>query len=477
MFLRSLAMPDIHAIVSAILWVFLVYMLVTTVIYLLLNAIAFNTLINYMEVKRDDEEELMLTGNEPPISIIIPAFNEEQTIVTTVRSLLQLYYSEFELIIVNDGSNDRTLEVLIEEFDLLPFPHAYNEQLTTKPVKQVYSSRVKDNIHVIDKENGGKADALNVGLNVSKYPLFCCIDADSILERNTLIRAVQPFIDDPQVIACGGTVRIANGCTVRNGHLIKKGIPKSIIAKFQLVEYLRGFLYGRIGWARINALLIISGAFGILRKDNVIKVGGYYSGTVGEDMELIVRLHRQLSKWNIPYRVAFIPDPICWTEVPESLRVFASQRIRWHRGLSESLWLNRKLLFAAGSGLAGWLAFPFFIIFEWFSPFVELSGYAFTAYLAISGKMNLEFTIIFFIFAILLSALLSTVALLLDEITFKGIEKLSFLPILFMYSFLECFGYRQINTWYKIKGALKWMSGSKSDWGKMTRSGAWQHNK
>lgn len=452
-------------------------MLVTTLIYLLLNGIAFNTLMNYMELKRDNEDdELMLTGSEPPISILIPAYNEAQTIVTSIRSLLQLYYPEYELVVINDGSRDNTLEVLIEEFDLIPFPAAYNEQLQTKSIKQIYLSRSNNNLRVVDKENGGKADALNVGLNVSRFPLFCCVDADSILERSTLFRAVQPFIDDPEVIACGGTVRIANGCTVHNGHLVSKGLPGNLLALFQLIEYLRGFLYGRIGWARLDALLIISGAFGVMRKDRVIEVGGYNSKTVGEDMELIVRLHRRLSAENISYRIAFIPDPICWTEAPESLRVFASQRVRWHRGLSESLWLNRELLFARNSGLSGWVAFPFFILFEWFSPLIETAGYLFTLYLAVSGRLNLEIAAIFLTFAVLLSVLLSTVALLLDEITFKGIERLKYLPVLFLYSFLECFGYRQLNAWYRIKGAFKWLTGRQADWGKMVRTGSWQKN-
>jgi len=470
-------MPEVNFIESLILWALFLYMLVTTLIYLLLNGIAFNTLMNYMELKRDNEDdELMLTGSEPPISILIPAYNEAQTIVTSIRSLLQLYYPEYELVVINDGSRDNTLEVLIEEFDLIPFPAAYNEQLQTKSIKQIYLSRSNNNLRVVDKENGGKADALNVGLNVSRFPLFCCVDADSILERSTLFRAVQPFIDDPEVIACGGTVRIANGCTVHNGHLVSKGLPGNLLALFQLIEYLRGFLYGRIGWARLDALLIISGAFGVMRKDMVIEVGGYNSKTVGEDMELIVRLHRRLSAENISYRIAFIPDPICWTEAPESLRVFASQRVRWHRGLSESLWLNRELLFARNSGLSGWVAFPFFILFEWFSPLIETAGYLFTLYLAVSGRLNLEIAAIFLTFAVLLSVLLSTVALLLDEITFKGIERLKYLPVLFLYSFLECFGYRQLNAWYRIKGAFKWLTGRQADWGKMVRTGSWQKN-
>lgn len=467
-------MSNLHIFEHAILWIFFIFMVVTAGVYLMLNIIAYNSLIKYMQVRRD-EDDIQLSGYEPPISIIIPAYNEAQTIVSSVRSLLQLYYSRFELIIVNDGSSDETLDVLKKEFNLVPFPEACRIRLQTQETRQVYISRDKHNLRVIDKVNGGKSDALNAGINISRCPLFCCVDADSILERFSLLRAVQPFIEDPATIACGGTVRIANGCVVRGGHIVEKGIPHHPLAVFQLVEYLRSFLFGRIGWSRLDALLIISGAFGILKKEAVIRAGGYNTQTVGEDMELIVRLHRVFSAERIPYRITFIPDPVCWTEVPESLGMFASQRSRWHRGLSESLWLNRKLLFAGNSGKAGWLAYPFFVIFEWLSPFVEMGGYIFTAYLFLAGKVSLAIALLFFCFAVFLSVMLSTIALLLDEITFRGISRLRYLPLLFLYSCLECFGYRQINACFKIQGTLWWLAGGKGTWGTMIRKGKWQH--
>jgi cellulose synthase/poly-beta-1,6-N-acetylglucosamine synthase-like glycosyltransferase len=467
-------MMYIESIESALLWFFLIYMLLTAGSYLSLNAIAFNTLLRYMHTKRDDDDESLMTGHEPPITIIIPAYNEEQTIVSSIRSLLQLYYPEYELVIVVDGATDGTLDVLIREFKLEPFPESRNNLLETKPIRQVYKSTVKDNLRVIHKDNGGKADSLNAGINISRYPYFCCVDADSILERFSLLRAIQPFMDEPETIACGGTIRIANGCVVRNGHLVSKGLPTNLLALFQLIEYLRSFLFGRIGWSRLNALLIISGAFGVFRKKAVIDAGGYNSATVGEDMELIVRMHRYHAQKRIPYRISFIPDPICWTEVPESMKIFASQRVRWHRGLSESLWLNRELLFMKHSGKTGFLAFPFFILFEWMSPFIELAGYLFTVYLVATGKLGLEIALIFFLFAMFLSVLLSTTSMLLDEITFRGISKLKYIPVLFACSFLECLGYRQINTYYRIKGTYKWLMGRKQEWGKMTRKGGWQ---
>lgn len=469
-------MIEFSTIEYVILWLFFIYMIINVVIYLVLNLIAFYSLSRYIDVSQGTDNEALITGFEPPISIIIPAHNEEQTIISSIRSLMQLNYPSFELIVVNDGSKDNTLAVLEKHFDLVPFPEAYKAELPSKPVNQVYVSHDKPNLRVIDKVNGGKSDALNSGINISRCPIFCCVDADSILEPYSLVRAVQPFIEQPDTIACGGTVRIANGCEVKYGHIVKKGIPRNLLALLQLIEYLRSFLFARIGWSRLNALLIISGAFGLFKRQAVIDAGGYDSATVGEDMELIVRLHRLNIKNQQPYKISFIPDPVCWTEAPESLRIFSSQRTRWHRGLSESLWLNRELLFAKNSGNTGFLAFPFFIVFEWFSPFVEIAGYLFTILLLLTGKVNLPIAAIFFLFAAMLSVMLSTIALLLDEITFKGISRLRYIPVLFLASILECLGYRQINAFFRIKGALKWILGSKHEWGKMTRKGTWQQH-
>ena len=347
-------------------------------------------------------------------------------------------------------------------------------QRTSAEIRQVYLSRTHKNLKLVDKANGGKADAINAGLNVCHSPLFCCIDADSVLERESLVRIVQPFLNHPETIAVGGAIRIANGCTVKNGHIISRGVPSNFLAIFQMVEYLRAFLFGRVAWARMEGSLIVSGAFGLFRKSTVIEAGGYATDTIGEDMELILRMYRTMIKKKAPFRVEFIPDTVCWTEAPESLKVFASQRRRWHRGLSESLTLNRSLLFARGSGTIGWVAFPFFILFEWLSPFVELVGYLFTAYLLILGKLSILDASIIFIFAIQLSVFLSVVSLLLDEFTFPGTTSMKGMLVLILFAFLESFGYRQLNMFYKIQGVIAWLRNSKHKWGEMTRTGNWQ---
>jgi len=466
---------NLNGIEQFIIWAFLTYVILCSGSYLILNLIAFDSLRNYLRQQRTHEDETLYTGLEPPISVIVPAYNEGKTIVASLRSILQLNYPNMEIVVVNDGSTDNTVEVMKSYFEMEEFPEAPRISVPCEPIRKVYLSRRLNNLRLIDKENGGKADAINAGINLSRSPLFCCIDADSVLEPSSLLRVVQPFLTSSRVVATGGTVRVANGCKVKNGHLISRGIPKNPLALFQLVEYLRAFLFGRIGWSRIRGLLIISGAFGVFKKRAVVDAGGYAKDTIGEDMELILRMYRTLNKAGVRHRIEFIPDPVCWTEVPEDLKVFASQRKRWHRGLSESLYVNRELMFSKGSGTVGWVSFPFFILFEWLSPFIELAGYLFTLYLFTFGKISFIDMTIVFSFAVMLSVLLSVVSFLLDEITFPGTTRIRSIAVLLVFSFLECFGYRQLNMLYKIQGSYDWFANKKHEWGEMTRSGSWQN--
>jgi cellulose synthase/poly-beta-1,6-N-acetylglucosamine synthase-like glycosyltransferase len=362
----------------------------------------------------------------------------------------------------------------VEAFDLEPFPEAYWRRLAGKPVRAIYASRKYGSLRVVDKENGGKADALNVGINASRYPLFCAIDADSILQRDSLRRVAQPFLDDPLTIATGGTVRVANGCTVVNGHLENVDLPASPLALLQIVEYLRAFLFGRLGWATLNAVLIISGAFGVFRKEAVIAAGGYREGSMGEDMELIVRMHRTFRLAGRPYAIHFIPDPICWTEAPESLGILKNQRIRWQRGLAESLSLNRELLTSRHGGAPGHLAFPFFLVFECLGPFIEVAGYVFMAVLAAVGRISGEAFIAFLALAFVMGFLLSVSALLLEELSFHLYPRLSHAARLVLAAILENVGYRQVSTVWRLIGLVRYLRGTRAHWGDMKRKGAWQ---
>jgi cellulose synthase/poly-beta-1,6-N-acetylglucosamine synthase-like glycosyltransferase len=461
-------------LVAALQWIFLAYFVLINLGYIALNLLAIPTLKRRIALRPVEELPPVYSGFEPAVSLLVPAYNEEGTIASSVRSLLQLDYPEFEVVVVNDGSRDGTLAALVEAFDLEPFPEALWRRLKTKPVRTIYHSRKHANLRVVDKENGGKADALNVGINAALHPLFCAMDADSILQRDSLRLVVEPFLEDPATVASGGTVRIANGCTVSGGNLERVALPTHPLALLQIVEYLRAFLFGRVGWATVNALLIISGAFGVFRKDAVVEAGGYRVDTIGEDMELVVRLHRVLRARKEPYAIHFVPDPICWTEAPESLAVLKSQRIRWQRGLCESLHSNFGLLRTGGGGTAGLLAFPFFLVFECYGPLIEVSGYAFMLVAWILGGISGTAFAAFLALAFSLGFLLSVSALLLEEVSFHLYPRFSQMGVLVATAIAENLGYRQLATLWRLVGLTRWLRGARSTWGTMTRKGSWQ---
>lgn len=463
-----------QAAADAFLWFVFLYVLAHTLSYLMLNWSAWRAMRRHQGSLLAEGGAPVLSGIEPAISLIVPAFNEEQTIVSTVRSAMQLAYPDVEILVVNDGSRDGTLQALVREFALAPFPQAIRVQLATERVRGVFRSPRHPNLRVIDKENGGKADAINAGINVARHPLVCVVDADSILMRDSLLRVVQPFVHQPHTVACGGTVRIANGCRVESGLMTEIGLPRTLLPMFQVVEYLRAFLFGRMGWSPSNALLIISGAFGVMRRTVVVECGGYLRDTIGEDMELVVRMHRLLKAEGREYRITFVPDPIIWTEAPEDLRTLRNQRSRWQRGLSESLWKNRGLLFSRRGGAAGWLAFPFFLLFEWLSPAVELTGYLVTATFVVLDQVDWVVAAWFMAACLAFGLFLSMVALLLEELGYRLYRNPADLPRLFATVLLENLGYRQLNAWFRLEGMAKWLTGRRAAWGAMKRSGNWQ---
>jgi cellulose synthase/poly-beta-1,6-N-acetylglucosamine synthase-like glycosyltransferase len=418
-----------------------------------------------------DSRRLLRSPLTPPISILAPAFNEEANVEENVRSLLMLGYPLFEVILINDGSSDRTLDVLISRFDLRPSERSYELSVACRPIRAVYESPAYPNLVVIDKVNGGKADALNAGLNLALYPLFCGIDADSILEPDALLRLVRPFVEAPGItVAAGGVIRVANGCEVRGGrvrqvHLVRRALPL-----IQIVEYMRAFLFGRMGWAGGNSLLIISGAFGLFERRAALLAGGYTTGTVGEDMELVVKIHRRLRDEGRPYRVEFVPDPVCWTEVPESLRVLRRQRTRWHRGLIDTMWRHRAMLGRPRYGSVGLAAMPGFVVFEMLSPIIELSGYLLLPLLWALGSLSVAFAATFLVIALLYAMVVSVLAVLLDDITFRRYPRISDLGILILGAIVENLGYRQLTVWWRVRSFWEFWRGDLS-WGAMERRG------
>ena len=460
-----------NLLVDAVTWFILAYFVALNAGYLVLNLLSLGSLHRGRQEKLLEELPQIFSGLDPAISVLVPAYNEEAGIAASIRSMLQLSYSDFEIIVINDGSKDSTLEVLTREFKLQPFPEAIHARLETQPIRGTYRSTLHGNLRVIDKENGGKADSLNAGINLARHPLFCGVDADSLLERDSLQRVVRPFLRDWRVVATGGTVRIANGCEVQDGSLTRVRLPRNVWALFQVVEYLRAFLFGRLGWSQLNAMLIISGAFGLFRTSVVVAAGGYRPQTIGEDMELVVRIHRMLREQGQDYRVEFVPEPVCWTEAPEDRKTLRNQRIRWQRGLSESLSTNWGLMFSRNGGPPGWLAFPFMVAFEWLGPVIELGGYAFMVFAYLSGLISWDAFAVFLFVAIGLGILLSASGLLLEEMAFQLYPRLSDLAVLALMIVVENFGYRQLNSWWRLIGLYRWAAQSESKWGEMKRKG------
>ena len=438
----------------------LFYFMFLNAVYLATSFFAFGALRRYaLRMKSLDLTDLITSAWAPPITLIAPAYNEEATCVEAVRSLLTLEYPEYDIVVVNDGSTDGTLERLTEAFDLHPASRLMTAQLPTAELRGVMRSRRHHNLWVIDKENGGKADALNAGLTYCQTPLFCAMDADSLLEPHALIRIVRPFLEDATTIAAGGVLRIANDCVVKQGRVVDVRLPKSFLARLQVLEYLRAFLAARMGWDALDATLVISGAFGIFRRNIVVEAGGYATDTVGEDMELVVRLHRYCAENDIPYRIHFVPDPVAWTECPESLAVLGRQRDRWQRGLVQSLIRHRKMLFNPKYGRAGMIAFPYFFFLEMIGPVIELLGYLSLTITILAGRAQWPLVLAFFAVAIVLGSALSLAAVALEELSFRRYPRLSDLLKLFALALVENIGYRQLSTWWRIKGLVSAVRG------------------
>ena len=452
-------------------WFVLFYFFGINGTYIMLNVLSFPAIKHYLKEKRAIElERVFRSPFFKPISILVPAYNEEATIVDSVKSLLQLQYPEHEVVVTNDGSEDNTLGLLVERYKMVKAPITLPTQLDSGRIHGIYISSDYTNLVVIDKENGGRSDALNAALNAARYPLVCSIDADSMLESDALLKVVRPFLENPTTVAVGGIVRIVNGCRVRAGGVTETAMPKSSLVRFQIVEYLRSFLFGRTGWNVLNSTLIISGAFGLFSKAAVVECGGYRTDTVGEDMDLVVRLHRMMREKKRKYRITFVPDPVCWTEVPENLRILSRQRNRWQRGLMEVLLTNKRMLFNPKYGIVGLYGLPFFFLFEMLGPIVEFAGYVFFFSSWYLNIVDLPFAMLFLAAAILLGVILSASSLVLEELSFRRYPKTLHLIILTIYALLENFGYRQLNTWWRFKAFFDYVLGKKG-WGKMERKG------
>lgn len=482
----------------------ILYVLIYNGVQLLLVAIAAR------EVKRrlraQSYEDLDIAGSSPftpPVSIIVPAYNEEKTIIESLNSLLGLKFPRMEIVIVNDGSTDDTMGTIIRAFGFRRVEIVYDESITTQPIRALYELRENRPERVtrwvlIDKENGGKADALNVGINASTCPIFLSMDADSIIDKTALLQAFRIMMENDRIAAIGGQVALANGCRVQDGQVVEFGLPASHVARFQMVEYLRSFAVGRTALAKLNSVLIISGVFGLFRKSLVVKIGGYltrhltnrlvgeYCGvsrdTVCEDMELIVRIQRYIKDKELSDRVAYVPHPLCWTEAPEDLNSLGKQRNRWLRGLIETLNYHKEILFNRRYGHLGWFAYPYFLFFELLGAPIELLGYILMPILYFTGVLSPEFMAAFLLSSIVFGSLVSVAAVVVSAWTERiGSRKLAraalfeyqswtHLAVLMTYAILENFGYRQLTLWWRTRGIWDYYRG-KAGWEKFERKG------
>ncbi|WP_213297048.1 glycosyltransferase family 2 protein [Paraburkholderia sacchari] len=410
-------------------------------------------------------------ASAPPIALLAPAYNEELGIVDCVKALFALEYPLTEVIVINDGSTDNTLGVLTDAFELTPTQRTFDAVVTHKLIRGIYVSRVHPNLLVIDKENGGKADAMNAGINLARAPLFCAIDSDSLLESDALLRIVRPFVEDPQrTVAVGGVVRVANGCRIQSGRVVEMRAPRRFLPLVQSIEYLRAFLLARVAWSGVDALMLISGAFGLFRRDVVVQVGGFGTDTIGEDLDLVIKIHRHLRDQRRPYNIAFLTDPICWTEAPQSLRVLKGQRCRWQRGALEVFFKQRDMLFRSDYGRIGWLGMGQILIVDVLGPLAELSGYIMLPAFWALAWINVSYLKAFLSLVFLFGMFLSVSSLVLAELATHPYPRLGDLLRLALAAVVENFGYRQLNSYWRMLGWWQFLRKDRS-WGVMTRVG------
>jgi cellulose synthase/poly-beta-1,6-N-acetylglucosamine synthase-like glycosyltransferase len=458
---------------------FLLFSLLVTGYFALFNTIQLGVLLvafravrkRVRAIQMEDFRDIQESDVAPPVSVVVPAYNEGPTIVETIRSLLALRYVRLEIVVVNDGSTDDTLKRLVDEFGLRPTPRVYWQQLKSKPVQGIYWGPGCPRLWVLDKANGRKADAVNAGINLASAPYVCVIDGDTVIEDGAVLammHAILPHSAD--TVAAGGTVRIVNGCRLERTRAVQVGVPKSFLARVQIVEYLRAFIFGRVGWGELESLMIVSGAFGIFRKDALVEIGGFRADTVGEDMDVIVRMHRNRREAGRPYRVAFVPDPVCWTECPETLAGLRNQRERWHRGLGETLEHNRVMLGNPKYGRIGLLAMPYYLLFEYLGPLVETAGFVILPFGWALGLVNWQLFLLFLIASLVYGVVISLLSIVLEELSFRRYRHPAQLAKLVLAAVLESAGLRQLQVWWRLVALITWR-GRAPSWVSAPRKG------
>lgn len=429
---------------------------------------AFNLDDYFIRKKHMSRSVINNDDNYIPISILVPAYNEDITIVDSINSLLYLDYPLYEIVIVNDGSKDRTMEKVIKAFDLKRVSKPYRRLVESNEALDIYEGSGKVKIILVDKENGGKSDALNLGINISSFPTFLCVDADSMLQTDALHRIVEPFLEDDKTVAAGGNIKISNHIVVEEGEVIEVKKPKKAIVIFQMIEYLRVFLNSRISLNGINGNLIISGAFGLYNKRAVVNVGGYTNGLMGEDMEIMMKIHSYYRKNKLPYITSYVPDAICWTQVPEDTKTLRRQRRRWHVGLGQSLKMHKYMFLNPKYGLVGIISFPYFLFFEYITPFLEILGIVTIALSYLLGIININFFLLYLLVYMGYNIIVSMISIIIERYMFSETTNTKLTLKLILFSILESFGYRQMISLFRIGNIFKGKDNHR--WGEMNRT-------
>jgi len=476
-----------------------VYGFTMLLVYALLAILSYIGVTRFRKKEQyTDYAKLNSSPLAPGISIIAPAFNEGVTIIQNVRSLLTLNYARYEVIIINDGSTDDTLEKLVTEFQMKEIDFAYNEKIKSKPVRRIFKSTnpAYAKLMVIDKENGkSKADASNAGINAAAFDYFLCTDVDCIIEKDTLIKMIQPFMseeyskikevgepcpecgyvhiveDKRRVIATGATLRLANSSEIEEGVLVRMRPPKQLLPRFQEMEYIRAYVLGKMGWSMINCVPNVSGGLGLFDKEVAIKAGGYDPLSFGEDMDLVTRMCAYMRDNNQKYAIRYIPSTQCWTEGPPNLKIFGRQRTRWGRGLIQIIAIHRKVMFNPKYGLLGMVVFPYNFFFEFLAPIVEVIGILYYVYIVITGQINLDNALTLLLFVYLYSVMISNIALFWDQMVNRNYKTWIEVFGLSMMSFLEPLIYHPLIVFFALKGYYNFITGRKHTWGNMQRQG------
>jgi cellulose synthase/poly-beta-1,6-N-acetylglucosamine synthase-like glycosyltransferase len=412
-----------------------------------------------------DSGRTVLSQTAPGVSILVPAYNEEPAIIDAVRSLVGISYGRFEVIVINDGSNDQTLVTMTEQLGLHTTNQAFPPGIRTAGVQAVFRSKLPEyrNLVVVDKEHGGRPDALNAGITFAQYELVCAVNVNTLLEEDALQKAVKVFLDDNQVVGVGGIVRIVNGCDVAHGRVTAVDLPGDSLPLFQAVEDFRTLLSGRMAWQDVNGLVSVPDDFRMFHRQALLEVGGYRTSAADEDLDLIVRIHRTMSERRKPYRIAFIPEPVCWTRVPELAWLLARRRQLTYRGLLDVARVHGKMLFDQAYGKAALMALPHLLLVDLLAPVLELGGYTVTLLMLLSGSVELELAGMFLIVSIVYGVLFSIVSILLEEVAFRRYPDTKHLLLLMGMGVLENFGYRQLTAWWRIRAIVDELRGTKGD--------------